>query len=100
MATYQSICFQLSHATVPRGQCHHAVETGRRVSRVRKDTNMIATQYSTASEATGCRHSATAFESSCDYRVTASGRFARGTVLSGEIHAQSPSFYTRATATV
>jgi len=24
---------------------------------VRKDTNMIATQYSTASEATGCQHS-------------------------------------------
>ena len=45
---------------------------------------MIATQYSTASEATGCRHSTTAFESSCDYRVPASGRFARGTVLSGD----------------
>ena len=57
---------------------------------------MIATQYSTASEATGCRHS-TRFKSSWDYRVPASGRFAGGTVLGGDtnrmIHAQSPSFY-------
>jgi len=73
-----------------------------KISRVRKDTNMIATQYSTASEATGCRHS-TRFKSSWDYRVPASGRFARGTVLGGDtnrmIHAQSPSFYPTATAT-
>ena len=37
------------------------------------------------------------FKSSCDQRVPASGRFARGTVLGGDtnriIHAQSPSFY-------
>jgi len=37
------------------------------------------------------------FKSSCDYRVPASGRFARGTVLGGDtnriIHAQSSSFY-------
>jgi hypothetical protein len=36
------------------------------------------------------------FKSSCDYRVPASGRFARGTVLGAEtnriIPAQSPSF--------
>jgi len=41
------------------------------------------------------------FKSSCDYRVPASGRFARGTVLGGDtnriIHAQSPSFYPLAT---
>ncbi len=36
-----------------------AIETVRKVRRVRKNTNMIATQYSTASEATGCRHSTT-----------------------------------------
>ncbi len=37
------------------------------------------------------------FKSSWDYRVPASGRFARGTALGGDsnriIHAQSPSFY-------
>jgi len=42
------------------------------------------------------------FKSSCDYRVPASGRFARGTVLGGDsnriIPAQSPSFYPVATA--
>jgi len=36
-----------------------ATETVGKVIRVREDTNMIATQYSTASEATGCRHSTT-----------------------------------------
>ncbi|HZE71074.1 MAG TPA: hypothetical protein VE135_16310 [Pyrinomonadaceae bacterium] len=58
---------------------------------------MIATQYSTASEATGWRHSTTVLRVSSDYRVPVSGRFARGTVLRGDtnriIHAQSPSFY-------
>jgi len=42
------------------------------------------------------------FKSSCDYRVPASGRFARGTVLGGDsnriIPTQSPSFYPVATA--
>jgi len=42
------------------------------------------------------------FKSSWDYRVPASARFARGTVLGGDtnriIHAQSPSFYPVATA--
>jgi len=42
------------------------------------------------------------FKSSWDYRVPASGRFARGIVLGGDtnriIHAQSPSFYPPATA--
>jgi len=62
---------------------------------------MIATQYSTASEATGCRHSTTVSRVLAIIEWRHPGRFARGTVLGGYtnriIPAQSPSFYPLAT---
>ena len=54
---------------------------------------MIATQYSTASEASGCRHSTTVLRVLGIIELPASARFARGTALGGDtnriIHALS-----------